>query len=85
MQDNELYRRILGIEAHWRVEHVELQLKDRKIHVYLEHGDVGSGRVPSAERDTGCTIIRRIGGVIWTPARTRRRRGLSAGSTGCGW
>jgi transposase len=37
MQDRELYRRILGIEAPWQVERVELQLQAGEIHVYLEH------------------------------------------------
>ncbi|HVH70107.1 MAG TPA: ISL3 family transposase [Candidatus Dormibacteraeota bacterium] len=41
MQDRELYRRILGIEAPWQVERVELKLEAGEIHVYLEHaGDV---------------------------------------------
>jgi transposase len=39
MQDHELYRRILGIEAPWQVERVELQLKDGEVHVYLTHKD----------------------------------------------
>jgi transposase len=39
MQDHELYRRILGIEAPWQVERVELQLKDGEVHVYLIHKD----------------------------------------------
>ena len=37
MQDRELYRRILGIEAPWRVDHVELQLEAGEIHIHLEH------------------------------------------------
>jgi transposase len=39
MQDHELYRRILGIEAPWQVERVELKLKDGEVHVYLTHKD----------------------------------------------
>ena len=39
MQDQELYRRILGIEAPWQVERVELQLEQGEVHVYLEHED----------------------------------------------
>jgi transposase len=39
MQDHELYRRILGIEAPWQVERVELKLKDGEVHVYLTHPD----------------------------------------------
>src|SRR5579863_4553179 len=40
MQDRELYRRILGIEAPWYVERVELKLAEGEVHVYLEHEDV---------------------------------------------
>jgi transposase len=39
MQDNELYRRILGIEAPWQVGRVELKLKEGEVHVYLTHED----------------------------------------------
>jgi transposase len=39
MQDHELYRRILGLEAPWRVERVELKLKEGEVHVYLAHTD----------------------------------------------
>ena len=39
MQDQELYRRILGIEAPWQVELVELKLEQGEVHVYLEHED----------------------------------------------
>lgn len=40
MQDRELYRRILGIEAPWYVERVELKLSEGQVHVYLEHQEV---------------------------------------------
>jgi transposase len=39
MQDQELYRRILGIETPWQVKRVELKLKEGEVHVYLEHED----------------------------------------------
>jgi len=39
MQDRELYRRILGIEAPWQVERVELKLDEGEVHVYLAHAD----------------------------------------------
>ena len=35
MQDHELYRRILGIEAPWYVDSVELKLEAGEIHVHL--------------------------------------------------
>ena len=37
MQDSQLYQQILGITAPWRVERVELQLKNGEVHVYLGH------------------------------------------------
>jgi len=39
MQDHELYRRILGIEAPWYVESVELKLEAGEIQVGLKHQD----------------------------------------------
>ena len=45
MQDQELYRQILGIEAPWHVERVELKLNQGEVHVYLEHED---------KREWGC-------------------------------
>ena len=35
VQDHELYRPILGIEAPWFVDSVELKLEAGEIHVYL--------------------------------------------------
>jgi transposase len=40
MQDHELYRRILGIEAPWLVDSVELKLEAGEIHVHLQHHDM---------------------------------------------
>src|SRR5580698_378784 len=40
MQDHELYRRILGIEAPWFVDSVELKLDEGEIHVHLLHHDM---------------------------------------------
>jgi len=37
MQDSQLYQQILGITTPWRVERVELQLKQGEVHVYLGH------------------------------------------------
>src|SRR5215472_1761893 len=39
MQDHGLYRRILGIEAPWLVDSVELKLEAGEIHVYLRHDE----------------------------------------------
>lgn len=40
MQDRELYRRILGIEAPWYVDSVELKLEEGEVHVRLAHHDM---------------------------------------------
>lgn len=40
MQDHELYRRILGIEAPWFVDSVDLKLQAGEIHVYLKHHEM---------------------------------------------
>lgn len=40
MQDRELYRRILGIEAPWYVESVELKLESGEVHVHLAHDEM---------------------------------------------
>jgi len=40
VQDHELYRRILGIEAPWFVDSVELTLEAGEIHVHLRHHDM---------------------------------------------
>ena len=37
MQDRELFRRILGIEAPWFVESVDLKLEEGEVHVHLAH------------------------------------------------
>jgi len=39
MQDRELYRRILGIEAPWYVDSVDLKLEAGEVHVHLAHQD----------------------------------------------
>jgi transposase len=39
MQDQELYSRILGIEAPWQVERVDMKLEQGEVHVYWEHDD----------------------------------------------
>jgi transposase len=40
MQDRELYRRILGIEAFWYVDSVELKLEAGEIYVRLGHHEM---------------------------------------------
>lgn len=54
MQDSELYGRILGITAPWRVERVELQLQRGEVHVYLAHED--KREWPCAECGASCAL-----------------------------
>src|SRR5260370_2716518 len=54
MQDCELYGRILGIAAPWRVERVELQLPQREVHVYLAHEN--KLEWPCAECGASCVL-----------------------------
>jgi transposase len=51
MQDSELYGRILGITAPWRVERVELQLQQGEVHVYLAHADKQEWPCPECGAD----------------------------------
>ena len=63
MQDRELYRQILGIEAPWLVERVELKLADGEVHVYLEHSEVASW--PCPECGTNCQLYDHQGERQW--------------------
>jgi hypothetical protein len=54
MQDCELYRRILGIEAPWYVDSVELKLEVGEIHVRLAHHEMIDW--PCAECGTACKL-----------------------------
>ncbi len=54
MQDRELYRRILGIEAPWFVDRVELKLEGGEVHVYLDHHDMLNW--PCPECGAGCKL-----------------------------
>lgn len=46
MQDRELYRQILGIEAPWFVERVELRLDQGEVHIHLGHQERVSWACP---------------------------------------
>jgi len=54
MQDHELYRRILGIEAPWYLDSVELKLEVGEIHVRLAHHDMIDW--PCPECGTACKL-----------------------------
>src|SRR5512135_3043624 len=63
MQDRELYRQILGIEAPWFVERVELKLAEGGVHVYLEHGEMASW--PCPECGASCQLYDHQGERQW--------------------
>ena len=63
MQDRELYRQILGIEAPWFVERVELKLNQGEVHIYLEHGEMASWPCPECE--TSCQLYDHQGERQW--------------------
>jgi transposase len=46
VQDADLFRRILGVEAPWTVARVDLDVKRQRIDVWLEHGGIGSFACP---------------------------------------
>jgi transposase len=54
MQDRELYRRILGIEAPWYVDSVELKLEVGEVHVHLAHHEMMDW--PCPECGAGCKL-----------------------------
>lgn len=51
MQDLELYRRILGIEAPWYVARVELRLTEGEVHIHLDHDEKVSWRCPECSAE----------------------------------
>ena len=63
MQDHELYRRILGIEAPWFVDSVELKLDEGEIHVHLLHHDMIDW--PCPECGAACKIYDHQGERQW--------------------
>jgi transposase len=40
MKDRELYRRILGLEAPWKVTHVEVNEEGKEVRVHVSHGGI---------------------------------------------
>ena len=87
MQDNELYRRILGIEAPWFVDSVELKLEASEIHVYLRHHDMIEW--PCPECGAACKLYDHQPERQWRlwipvsigPSCTPSRRAANAGTT----
>src|SRR5712692_1499565 len=70
MRDCELYGRILGIEAPWYVDRVELKLDEGEIHVYLEHEEQGEWACP--ECGAGCWLYDHQGERGWRHLDTCR-------------
>ena len=91
MQDCELYGRILGIAAPWRVERVELQLKQGEVHVYLAHDN--QLEWPCAECGASCALYdhqaerqwRHLDTCQYAPFCMPHRRAVSVVSTGYAW
>jgi transposase len=50
MQDRQLYQQILGITAPWSVKHVELDLKQGEVRVFLEHAADAQWSCPECDR-----------------------------------
>ena len=52
MQDRQLYEQILGLQAPWFVERVELKLENGEVHVYLEHRNDAVWHCPERGRES---------------------------------
>jgi len=67
MQDRELYRKILGLEAPWLVERVKLKLTKGEVHVYLHHGQQHRQMAswPCPECGVGCQLYDHQGERQW--------------------
>ncbi len=53
MRDTELYRRLLGLEPPWKVARVELDVKQRRVDVYAEHGKRKTWPCPECDAPCG--------------------------------
>ena len=49
MRDVELYRQLLGLEAPWAVDHVEMSVKDQRVDVYAWHSEALLWPCPECE------------------------------------
>lgn len=63
MHDRQLYEQILGIQAPWFVERVELELEYGRVHVHLAHHDRGVWRCPKCDRE--CPLHDHTAGRTW--------------------
>jgi hypothetical protein len=63
MQDRELYRRILGIEASWCVDSVNLKLEEGVVHVRLVERLRNAGAISLARTNIDLLFARRAVGT----------------------
>ena len=54
MRDTDLYQRVLGLEEPWSVKRVELNVKERKVDIWVEHGAGAGWACPECGRSMGC-------------------------------
>src|SRR5882672_1213204 len=67
MDGRSLYATILGLEAAWEVERVELKTTERVVHVWVQPRDGTSFVSLSAARRARSTITPSGAGAIWIP------------------
>ena len=85
-----MYRRILGIEAPWYVDAVDLKLEEGEVHVRLAHHDMIDWPCPECGASCSFTTITRapvaaLGQCQYETICTPNRRGANAVNMGSGW
>jgi len=53
MRDTDLYQQILGLQTPWRVNRVDLKVKDLRVDVYAEHGKRKTWPCPECGKECG--------------------------------
>lgn len=54
MRDTDLYGQILGLQAPWLVEHVDLDVSKGRVDIRLEHEPAARWRCPQCQRELAC-------------------------------
>jgi transposase len=54
MRDSELYQQVLGLKAPWSVSRVELNVKERRVDVWVEHPPGEHWACPTCGQSRGC-------------------------------
>ncbi len=54
MRDTELYRQILGLQAPWFVDHVDLDVAQGRVDIWLEHEAGVRWACPQCESELPC-------------------------------